>query len=211
MREAGARAQVAEIYGTLGRLGMNTGSTGNVSIRCAPGMIVTASGAAADAAASDGTVAMTLDGSAEGNRPPSSEWAMHAGIYRACPDAGFIIHAHADACTALACLGETLPAFHYMIAQFGGDDVRCARYATFGTPELAEAAVRAIAGRRACLLANHGMIVHGRDAAHALLLSRQLEMLCRQYLLARSAGTPRLLTEAEMRAAEARFATYGRA
>ncbi len=205
--EAEARAQVAEIYRELGRLGMNTGSTGNVSIRFPPGMIVTASGAATDAA---GTVAMTLDGRPQGNRPPSSEWAMHAGIYAACPDAGFIIHTHADACTALACLDEGLPAFHYMIAQFGGDDVRCAPYVTFGTPELAEAAVRAIADRRACLLANHGMLVHGRDAAHALLLSRQLETLCRQYLLARSAGTPRLLTEAAMRAAHARFSTYGR-
>ncbi len=206
MTEAQARRHVAETYASLGALGMNTGSTGNVSIRFAPGMIVTASGAVADAAA---TVATTLDGRAEGNRAPSSEWAMHAGIYRACPEAGFIVHTHADACTALACLDEGLPAFHYMIARFGGDDVRCAPYATFGTPELAEAAVRAIAGRRACLLANHGMIVHGRDAAHALLLARQLEMLCRQYLLARAAGTPRLLTGAEMAAAQARFGTYG--
>ena len=139
---------------------------------------------------------------------PSSEWAMHAGIYAACPEAQFIIHTHADACTALACLNEGLPAFHYMIAQFGGEDVRCAPYVTFGTPELADEAVKAIAGRNACLLANHGMIVHGRDAAQALLLAQQLEMLSRQYLLARSAGTPRLLTPAEMRAARERFKSY---
>lgn len=207
--EARARAQVAETYRALGALGMNTGSTGNVSVRFPPGMIVTASGAPTDATGVDATVAVTLDGRPRDDRPPSSEWAMHAGIYEACPEAGCIIHTHADACTALACLDEGLPAFHYMIAQFGGDDVRCAPYVTFGTPELADAAVRAIAGRRACLLANHGMIVHGRDAAHALLLSRQLETLCRQYLLACSAGTPRLLTDAEMRAAHARFRTYG--
>ena len=133
---------------------------------------------------------------------------MHAGIYAAAPEANFIIHTHADACTALSCLNESLPAFHYMIAQFGGEDVRCAPYVTFGTPELAAEAVKAIAGRRACLLANHGMIVHGRDGAHALLLAQQLEMLCRQYLLARSAGTPRLLTAYEMRDAKERFKTY---
>ncbi len=207
MTEAEAHAAVADTYRALGRLGMNTGSAGNVSLRFSPGMVITASGTGADESA---TVAMTLDGETDDNRPPSSEWAMHAGIYHACPEAGCIIHTHADACTALACLGEGLPAFHYMIAQFGGDDVRCAPYVTFGTPELAEAAVRAIAGRRACLLANHGMIVHGRDPGHALLLSRQLETLCRQYLLARSAGSPRLLSDAEMRAAHARFTTYGR-
>jgi L-fuculose-phosphate aldolase len=133
---------------------------------------------------------------------------MHAGIYAACPRAQFIVHTHADACTALSCLNQGLPAFHYMIAQFGGEDVRCAPYVTFGTAELAEQAVNAIASRHACLLANHGMIVHGRDAAHALLLAQQLEMLCRQYLLARSAGTPRLLTSDEMQAARERFKTY---
>src|SRR6185437_1894666 len=188
MTEDEARAQVVDAYRALGRLGMNTGSTGNVSVRFAPGMIITPSGVSAEELSAGRLVAMTLDGRAQANRQPSSEWAMHAGIYETCPEADFIIHTHADACTALSCLNEGLPAFHYMIAQFGGEDVRCAPYVTFGTPELAKQAVKAIAGRRACLLANHGMIVHGRDAAHALLLARQLEMLCRQYLLARSAG-----------------------
>jgi len=208
MTEDEARAQVVDAYRALGRLGMNTGSTGNVSVRFAPGMIITPSGVSAEELSAGRLVAMTLDGRAQANRQPSSEWAMHAGIYETCPEADFIIHTHADACTALSCLNEGLPAFHYMIAQFGGEDVRCAPYVTFGTPELAKQAVKAIAGRRACLLANHGMIVHGRDAAHALLLARQLEMLCRQYLLARSAGAPRLLTRDEMRDAQERFKTY---
>ncbi|MBN8909508.1 MAG: class II aldolase/adducin family protein, partial [Rhodospirillales bacterium] len=117
---------------------------------------------------------------------------------------------HADACTALACLGEALPAFHYMVVQFGGSEVRCAPYVTFGTPALAALAVEALRDRTACLLANHGMIVLGTTAAQALSRSLLLEQLCRQYLLARSAGTPRLLTEAEMAAAKERFRTYGR-
>jgi L-fuculose-phosphate aldolase len=120
-----------------------------------------------------------------------------------------VVHTHADACTALACLNEGLPPFHYMVANFGGDDVRCAPYVTFGTPELARLAVTALTGRTACLLANHGMIVHAATAERALSAALVLETLCRQYLLARSAGAVRLLTTEEMRGAHDRFRTYG--
>ena len=111
---------------------------------------------------------MTLAGDVKGSSAPSSEWAMHAAIYLAYPAAQCVVHTHADACTALACLNEALPPFHYMVANFGGDDVRCAPYVTFGTPELARLAVAALAGRTACLLANHGMIVHAPTADRAL-------------------------------------------
>jgi L-fuculose-phosphate aldolase len=119
------------------------------------------------------------------------------------------VHTHSDACTALACLNEKLPAFHYMITRFGGDDVRCAPYVTFGTPALADVAVAALIDRSACLLANHGMIVTGANADDALTAALTLEALARQYLLARAAGKPRLLTRAEMQAARERFKTYG--
>ena len=134
---------------------------------------------------------------------------MHAAIYRACAEAAFIVHTHADASTALACLGSNLPAFHYMILQFGGADVRCAPYVTFGTPELAEHAAEAMRDRSACLLANHGMIVCAATATDALSQAVLLETLCRQYLLALSAGKPRLLTTQEMLDARHRFKTYG--
>jgi L-fuculose-phosphate aldolase len=134
---------------------------------------------------------------------------MHAAIYRAYPDAQAIVHTHSDACTALACLNEPLPAFHYLIVRFGGDDVRCAPYVTFGTPALANAAVSALVDRSACLLANHGMIVTGATADAALTAAITLEGLARQYLLARAAGKLRLLTRAEMQAARERFKTYG--
>jgi L-fuculose-phosphate aldolase len=134
---------------------------------------------------------------------------MHAAVYRTCHQARFIAHTHADACTALACLNRPLPAFHYMVVQFGGDDVRCAPYVTFGTPTLAEHAAEAIRDRTACLLANHGMIVCASSAAETLAHTVLLETLCRQYLLASSAGTPRLLTTEEMQAARERFKTYG--
>jgi L-fuculose-phosphate aldolase len=201
--------QVAETYRALGRAGMNAGSSGNVSVRTKHGMMITPSGCSAASITDTDPVATTLDGQPRGKRTPSSEWFMHAAIYRAYTNANAIVHTHSDACTALACLNEPLPGFHYLIVRFGGDDVRCAPYVTFGTPALADLAVTALADRTACLLANHGMIVHGADAEDALTAAITLETLARQYLLARAAGTVRLLTTPELQAARERFKTYG--
>ena len=154
-------------------------------------------------------VRMTLDGAVLNEATPSSEWEMHAAIYKAYPEAGCVVHTHADACTALACLNESLLPFHYMVVRFGGPDVRCAPYVTFGTAALAEQAVAALRDRSACLLANHGMILHSRDTETALSDTVLLEGLCRQFLLARTAGVPRLLSETEIAAAQERFKSYG--
>ncbi len=203
------QGQVAAVYRALGRVGMNAGSSGNVSVRARQGMVITPSGCSADSITDTDPVTMTLDGKPRGRHAPSSEWFMHAAIYRAYADVGAIVHTHSDACTALACLNEKLPAFHYLIVRFGGDDVRCAPYVTFGTPALADVAVAALLDRTACLLANHGMIVTGANADAALTAAITLETLARQYLLARTAGKVRLLTAAEMQAARERFKTYG--
>jgi L-fuculose-phosphate aldolase len=204
-----AQRQVAHIYRTLGGAGMNAGSSGNVSVRTGKGMVITPSGCSADTITDSDPVSMALDGKRRSKREPSSEWFMHAAIYRAYPHACAIVHTHSDACTALACLNEGLPAFHYLIVRFGGNDVRCAPYVTFGTPALAAAAVAALEDRNACLLANHGMIVHAPNAEEALTAACSLETLARQYLLARAAGTVRILTASEMDAARERFKTYG--
>jgi len=207
--DAQARKDVAAAYREIGRRGLIAGSSGNVSHRTRVGMIITPSGCSAETVDAGDLVAMTLAGGVKGSQAPSSEWAMHAAIYLAYPAAQCVVHTHADACTALACLNEGLPAFHYMVANFGGDDVRCAPYVTFGTPELARLAVAALTGRTACLLANHGMIVYASLAERALSAAVVLETLCRQYLLARAAGPVRLLTADEMRAAHERYRTYG--
>ena len=209
MSDAQARKDVAAAYREIGRRGLIAGSSGNVSHRTRVGMIITPSGCSAETVDAGDLVAMTLGGDVKGSQAPSSEWAMHAAIYLAYPAAQCVVHTHADACTALACLNEGLPAFHYMVANFGGDDVRCAPYVTFGTPELARLAVAALTGRTACLLANHGMIVYASLAERALSAAVVLETLCRQYLLARAAGPVRLLTADEMRAAHERYRTYG--
>lgn len=201
--------EVAWLYKTLGDRGLVAGSAGNVSARTAGGMLITPSGG--DPEAGVELVSLSMDGVVHGDcaGTPSSEWALHAAVYRECPEAAFIVHTHADACTALACLRSPLPAFHYMVTEFGGTEVRCAPYVTFGTPALADHAARAIRGQNACLLANHGMIVSAATARGVLSRAVLLETLCRQYLLALSAGTPRLLTEQEMADARERFKTYG--
>jgi L-fuculose-phosphate aldolase len=223
------RDDVVWLYRQAAARGLIVGSSGNVSARTSGGMVITPSGGDPETVTATDLAGVGLDGvpleagAPSGANPssanpssanpssanPSSEWAMHAAIYASNPEAAFIVHTHADACTALACLGLGLPAFHYMVVQFGGEDVRCAPYVTFGTPELADHAAEAIRGRSACLLANHGMIVCAGSAAQALSRSVLLETLCRQYLLALSAGTPRLLTEQQMRDAKERFKTYG--
>ncbi len=203
------RRSLVALYRALAERGMNAGSSGNVSARTRDGMLITPSGCLAETLREAALVPMSLDGGVRDDATPSSEWSMHAATYTAHPAASWIVHTHADACTALACLNEGLPGFHYMVTRFGGDDVRCAPYLTFGTPALADAAIMALEGRTACLLANHGMIVHGRSADDALAGAVLLETLCRQYLLARAAGSVRLLTAEEMQAAQERFKTYG--
>lgn len=203
------RNEVARVYRELAVRGLNVGSAGNVSVRHGERVLITCSGATGDISEAD-IVEMDMDGQFEGALKPSSEWAMHTAIYGMSPNAQAVVHTHSDACTALACLGEELPAFHYMVLAFGGDAVRCAPYFTFGSHELAQAAAEAIEGRTACLLANHGMICHGRTAQAALETAQRLEVLSRQYLLARSVGRPRLLDDDQIAAARARFTTYGR-
>jgi L-fuculose-phosphate aldolase len=203
------RARLVGLYRALAARDMLVGSSGNVSARDGAGMLITPTGCGAEALAPAHLVSMTLDGRWEGLWKPSSEWELHAAIYAQDPAAQVIVHTHSDQATALACLNLPLPAFHYNVAEFGGADVRCAPYATFGTPELAALAVQAIAGRTACLLANHGMICHASTPEGALAAAIRLEALCRQYLLARAAGRPRLLTSREIEDAIARYGRYG--
>ena len=157
-------------------------------------------------------VAMPVAGrsdAARGARRPSSEWRFHRDIYRARSDAEAIVHTHAPFATSLACLQRGIPAFHYMVAVAGGDDIRCAPYATFGTQALSDRAVAALEGRRACLLANHGMIAIGASLGAALALAVEVETLSEMYWRARQLGEPVLLSAAEMRVVVAKFGSYG--
>lgn len=189
--------------------GLNSGTSGNISVRLQGGMLITPTGIAPAALDASMMVEVATDGSWSGTMRPSSEWNMHMAVYEAFPQAKAVVHAHPDHCVALSCLREALPPFHYMIASFGGDDVPCSDYAPFGTAKLAEAAVRALAERNTCLLANHGMISYGPDLAMAVARTEKLETLARQYLLARSVGLPVLLTDEELGVVKNRYKTYG--
>ncbi len=189
--------------------GINRGSVGNVSARVEGGFVVTPTGMAYDTCTAEDMVLVAMDGTPRGRRKPSSEWRFHRDIYAARPEAGAIIHTHSPFATSLACMGCDIPPFHYMIARFGGRDVRCADYATFGTQELSDAVVRAMAGRSACLMAHHGMVVFGPDCERALALAVELETLCEQYWRVLQIGAPRLLSEEEMTRVLAKFAGYG--
>lgn len=190
--------------------GLNRGTTGNVSCREADHFLITPTGVPVDEITPSRIVAINFDGKVIGIGKPSSEWQFHADILRARPEINAVVHTHSPYATALACLRENLPPFHYMIAVAGGDSVRCAPYALFGSDTLSQYAVQALTGRKACLLANHGMITLGRDLDEAMAIAIELESLCQQYLIARQVGNPTLLSENEMQAVIERFKSYGK-
>lgn len=216
-REDALRVEVASVAARLERLGLTTGTSGNVSVRARDatydGMLITPSAVPYAALGPHDVVRMGLEGvvhSAPTGRLPSTEWRMHAGIFRRRDDVEAIVHAHPPWATALSCLRRDIPAFHYMVAVAGGATIRCADYATFGTEELAEAAVEALGARRACLLANHGIVACGASVEAALDLALEVEALAGQYLRAAAVGEPVLLSAEEMERVLERFASYGR-
>jgi L-fuculose-phosphate aldolase len=200
----------------MNALGINRGKSGNVSARLVndrfSGYLVTPTGLPYAETTIEDVVALPLAGDerdAIGTRLPSSEWRFHRDIYRARPEVGAIVHTHAPFATTLACLDRDIPPFHYMVAVAGGHDVRCAPYATFGTQALSDHAVTALAGRRACLLAQHGMIATGGSLTQALALAVEVETLAEMYWRVLQIGEPTLLPDAEMRVVLEKFSAYG--
>ena len=190
-------------------LGINQGTSGNVSARVDDGFLITPSGMPYADMEPKLMVHMDMDGNHDNAVKPSSEWRMHLAIYREHPQANAVIHTHGIFCTALACQRLNIPAFHYMVAVAGGNDVRCADYATFGTKELADNMLAVLAERRACLLANHGMICYGGNLKQALWLAVEVETLARQYWHTRQLGEPIILSNEEIDRVFARFEHYG--
>ena len=204
------RTMVVSACRELTRRGLTHGTSGNVSVRCgARRFFVSPSGMDYEVLQADDVPLMDLDGRWFGRCRPSSEWRFHRDILESRPDVGAIVHTHSPRATALACTGRGIPAFHYMIAVAGGRDIRCAPYYTFGTQELSDAALTALKDRKACLLANHGVIATGADLAIAVALAGEIENLALQYSLALTLGEVRILDDAEMSRVIEKFRTYG--
>jgi L-fuculose-phosphate aldolase len=215
--EARLRAEIVRIAQAVEGAGFAPATSGNISCRHGDGLLITPSAMPYAEMRPADVVALDRHGAATAaqrapKRRPSSEWRLHAAIYRARPDAGAIVHTHSPRATSLSCARRPIPAFHYMIALMGGSDIRCADYATFGTEALADSALRALDGRKAALLANHGVVAIGATLDGAFTVAAEVENLASQYLALLAAGLePVVLDEAEMARVAAKFATYGKA
>ena len=203
------RTAVIETAQAMSAAGLSVGTSGNVSARSRRGFLITPTGMPYASLRPHDIAEVDWKGRAEGSRLPSSEWRMHLDVFAARPEVGAIVHCHPPHGTSLSCVRREIPAFHYMVAVAGGNSIRCARYETFGTAELAAAAVEALQDRRACLLANHGMLALGATPQDALKLASEVENLAGQYLHALSVGEPVVLDDAEMRLILEKFRTYG--
>lgn len=189
------RDALVTAYLELAKLGLMGRAAGNVSCRVPGGMLISASGATAKSLTAERVVLVRDDGSWDSETQPSTEWRMHQAIYLQHDQAGAVVHTHSDYCVALACNDLSLPGFHYLVGTFGGTDVPCVPYSTFGSEQLAADAAEALTDRAACLLGSHGMICRGQDLDTAVANAERLEILCRQYVLAKSLGEPNLMTD----------------
>lgn len=192
--------------------GLNQGTSGNISARYGERMLITPSATPYEALEPGMIASMPIvgaDGSWDGPLMPSTEWRFHRDILCARPDVGAVVHTHAPYCTSLAIARKDIPAVHYMVAAFGGTDVRCSDYATFGTDALSKAALKALEDRTACLLANHGMIAVGPTLDKAMWLAVELETIARQYYQSLLIGGPIILSDASVAEAAEAFDSYG--
>jgi len=207
--ELALRQELIDTCRNMNRLGINKGTSGNVSLRHGNGLLITPTGIAYEALRPEQIVQLDWEGNFDGDILPSSEWRFHCDILRARPDLNALVHTHSTHATTLAIMGRSIPAIHYMIAAGGGKDIRCAPYATFGTQALAEVILAAMEGRRACLLAHHGVLAGHASLARALSLAVTVEELATQYLHCLPFGEPPCLSDAEIDVVLEKFRTYG--
>ena len=209
--EKALREEIVACCREMNASGINQGTSGNISVRFEDHMLISPSAIPYDRLEPEMIASVALDqsGAWAGPLTPSTEWRFHLDLLRERDDAKAVVHAHPPYCTTLAIARQEIPACHYMIAAFGGNNIRCAGYATFGTQELADLALEAIRDRTACLLANHGMIAIGETLSKAMWRAIELETIARQYYLSLQIGGPVLLSDAAIELTRQGFATYG--
>ena len=215
MNDRALRCKLVDVARAMNSTGLNQGTSGNLSLRIKGGLLVTPSSLAYDQMEPEDLVAIDFCGQPlprglpVHSRRPSSEWRLHADVLADRPDAMAVFHCHPIHATALACHDRGIPPFHYMTAVAGGDDIRCAPYATFGTAELSAHTVQALQGRQACLLAHHGLVSVGRDLDQALKVAVEVETLAQMYLQALQLGEPPLLSASQMEEVHRQFRGLG--
>ncbi len=207
--ETELRAEIVRTCLRMVELGINQGTSGNVSARSGERFLITPSGIPYEEMTPEQIAVMDVDGTYRGPCKPTTEWRIHAAIMRERPAAGVVIHTHSLYATTVACLRRAIPALHYYVAVGGGPTIPCAEYATYGTPELAASALAALHGRDACLLANHGLLVVGATLGETLRRTFDVEILARQYVYALSAGEPSILPDDEIERVRLKMRTYG--
>jgi len=190
-------------------LGINQGTSGNISVRTGEHFLITPSGIPYEQMAPEQIAVMEMGGAYAGPCKPTTEWRIHRAVMRARPAAGVVIHTHSMFATTVACLRRAIPALHYYVAVGGGPTIPCAQYATYGTQELADSVLAALEGRNACLLANHGLVVVGATLGETLRRTFDIEMLAKQYIYALHAGEPHILSDDEIERVRCKMLTYG--
>jgi len=211
MTELQTRKAIIDTCLKMESLGINQGTSGNVSHRWKEGILITPSGIAYDQLKPKDIVYVPFSSKKawEGEYPPSSELDFHWDILKAKPEVGCVLHNHSTYATSMAIVGMEIPAHHYMVAVAGGHKIPCAEYATFGTPELSSNIIKALEGYTACLLANHGVVTVAGDLPKALWLAVEVENLAKQYIMASQIGTPNILSNEEMDTIVEKFKSYG--
>ena len=196
MKEA---EQIIKYANMLNSEKLSTLRSGNVSLRYKNGFLITPSGVKYSLLKVDDIVFVSLDGKFdETKNKPSSEWRFHKDIYSSNNEANAIVHAHSTHATAVSAHNKDVPAFHYMVALAGGNDLKCAKYATFGTQELSDNIINALKNRKACLMSNHGQVAFGDNLEQAFELAQEVENICHQYINAIKIGEPKILSSSEM-------------
>lgn len=193
----------------MGQVGLNQGTSGNISVRVDDGLLITPSAVPYAKMNPDMIVKLPLDGPPTASQNPSTEWQFHQAVLQARPDAQAVVHAHPAHATAVAIQRRAIPAVHYMVAAFGGPNVPCTGYALFGSDDLSQMVKDAVQDRDGCLMANHGALTLGDTLDRALWRMQELETLARVMILAESSGTPVILSDAEINETLASFAGYG--
>jgi L-fuculose-phosphate aldolase len=210
--ERQARQAIIDKCRWMNACGLSQGTSGNISVRYGDRMLITPSATPYDDITPEMIAAMPIDGDYgawSGPLQPSTEWRFHLDILKSRPEVGAVVHTHATFATVLSIARREIPACHYMIAAFGGNNVRCAEYATFGTKDLSQNALAALEGRSACLLANHGMIATGPTLDKAMWAAVELETIAKQYYYALALDSMTILTDEQIADTQKSFATYG--